>query len=129
MKTIIAIILVLICSICFSFKTGGDIQSFSDQTFQKDIKKGVVVVDFWATWCGPCKMQAPIFESVAEELKKDASFGKVDVDKNKLLSDVYGINSIPTIIIFKDGQLAWRLEGLTNRETLLATIKEIKAKK
>ena len=109
--------------------TAGDVQKFTEQTFQKDIKKGIVVVDFWATWCGPCRMQAPIFESVAAEMKKEASFGKVDVDQNKLLSDVYGINSIPTIIIFKDGQLAWRLEGLTTKELLTQTIKDVKAKK
>jgi len=123
------ILIFIFGSILLSFTTTGDVQIFSDQTFQKDIKKGIVVVDFWATWCGPCRLQAPILESVAEELKKEASFGKVDVDQNKLLSDVYGINSIPTIIIFKDGQLAWRLEGLTNKETLKQTILDVKNKK
>jgi len=122
-------LIIVIGFILLSFSTSGDVQIFSDQTFQKDIKKGIVVVDFWATWCGPCRLQAPIFESVAEEYKKEAKFGKVDIDQNKLLSDVYGIYSIPTTIIFKDGKLAWRLEGLTTKETLIQTIKEVKAKK
>ena len=128
MKYLKSIPILLFFVLTFSFTGGEDVQIFSEQTFQKDIKKGIVVVDFWATWCGPCRMQAPIFEKVALELKKEASFGKIDVDKNKMLSDVYGINSIPTIIIFKDGQLAWRLEGLTDKETLIQTIRDVKLK-
>ena len=112
-----------------AFTTSDDIKIITVDSFPKDIKKGIVVIDFWATWCGPCRMQAPIFESVAEELKKEATFGKVDVDQNKMLSEIYGIFSIPTIIIFKNGQLAYRIEGLTDKQTLSNTIKEVKNKK
>jgi len=129
MKKYIHILFLFLCTILFAFTSGDDVQIMSESTFQKDIKKGIVVVDFWATWCGPCRMQAPIFENVAQELKKEVSFGKVDVDKNRLLSELYSVSSIPTIIIFKDGQLAYRIEGLTDKKTLVSTIKEIKAKK
>lgn len=129
MKKAIHILFLFLCTILFAFTAGDDVQIMSENTFQKDIKKGVVVVDFWATWCGPCRMQAPIFENVAKELKKEATFGKVDVDKNRLLSELYSVNSIPTIIIFKDGQLAYRIEGVTDKKTLTSTIREIKTKK
>ena len=129
MKKYIHILFLFLCTTLFAFTSGDDVQIMSESTFQKDIKKGIVVVDFWATWCGPCRMQAPIFENVAQELKKEASFGKVDVDKNRLLSELYSVSSIPTIIIFKDGQLAYRIEGLADKKTLVSTIKEIKAKK
>ena len=129
MKYLKQLLFLLLSVLCLSFSSSEGIQNLSEQTFQKQIKKGIVVVDFWATWCGPCRLQAPIFESVAEDLKKEASFGKVDVDNNKLLSELYSIYSIPTIIVFKDGQLAWRFEGLTNKETLISTIRNLKNKK
>jgi len=129
MKYLKQLLFLLLSVLCLSFSSSEGIQNLSEQTFQKQVKKGIVVVDFWATWCGPCRLQAPIFESVAEDLKKEASFGKVDVDNNKILSELYSIYSIPTIIVFKDGQLVWRFEGLTNKETLISTIRNLKNKK
>lgn len=129
MKRLTIILALFLSVVALTSSSDNTIQALSEQTFQKQIKKGIVVVDFWATWCGPCRMQAPIFESVAEEMKKKVSFGKVDVDQNKLLSDVYKIYSIPTILIFKNGQLVWRLEGLSNRETLRQTIIDVINKK
>ncbi len=64
----------------------------------------LVLVDFWATWCGPCKMLAPVIESLAEEFESKAVIAKVDVDQEKGLAQRFGVMSIPTVIIFKDGQ-------------------------
>lgn len=116
----------LIVVFLMSFSSSIDVKEMTDGTFKKDIKDGVVVVDFWAIWCGPCRIQAPIFESVASELKKEARFGKVDVDKNQIVSSLYSINAIPTILIFKDGKVAWRLEGVTDKKTLTETVMKIK---
>ncbi len=72
---------------------------------------GVVVVDFWATWCGPCRMIAPAIERLAEEFAGQATVGKVDVDQEGELAAAYGIMSIPCVIVFKDGQELRRLVG------------------
>ncbi len=85
--------------------------------FDKTIKKGIVVVDFWATWCHPCLKQAPIFGELSTEMKK-ITFGKVNVDKNRSISGKFGIHSIPTLIIFKDGVEQERIIGLHDKETL-----------
>ena len=78
----------------------------TDMTFQNDVlnKKGLVLVDFWAPWCGPCKMVGPILEEVAKENKNDIQISKVNVDDNGQLAQSYGIQSIPTMILFKDGK-------------------------
>ena len=73
-------------------------------------KGGITVVDFFATWCGPCRMLAPVMDNVANELQ-DVSFFKVDVDENELLAAKFGISSIPCLILFKDGKAVDRLLG------------------
>ena len=97
--------------------------AFTDATFEKNIKKGVVLVDFWATWCGPCRRQAPIVEELAMDFAGKVKVGKVDVDKNKSVSQKYIIRSIPTIIIFKDGKVVERLVGLRSKAELEKTLK------
>lgn len=79
--------------------------------------KGVVVVDFFATWCGPCKMLAPVFESVSEELN-DAKFVKVDIDESLELAQKFGISTVPTMMIFKDGKVVDKLVGFMPKESL-----------
>lgn len=83
-----------------------EIQSTSDKTFEKDVlaAKEPVLVDFYATWCGPCKHMSPIVDEVASQFAGKAKVFKVDVDENPMLSQALGIQSIPTLIVFKDGK-------------------------
>ncbi|EKE14393.1 MAG: Thioredoxin [uncultured bacterium] len=83
--------------------------------------KGVVMVDFYATWCGPCKMTGPIIDQLAEEIK-NVKFVKVDVDKNQELSSQYQVFSIPTFLVFKDGQVVNQFVGAQSKEGFLAEI-------
>ena len=91
----------------------------SASDFEEEVlkEKGVVVVDFWATWCGPCKMIAPIVEELDEEMS-NVKFIKVDVDKNPQIANQYKIVSIPTLKIFKDGKLINTLIGLKTKDAL-----------
>ena len=91
----------------------------SASDFEEEVlkEKGVVVVDFWATWCGPCKMIAPIVEELDEEMS-NVKFVKVDVDKNLQIANQYKIVSIPTLKIFKDGKLINTLIGFKTRDAL-----------
>ncbi|OIP00665.1 MAG: thioredoxin [Bacteroidetes bacterium CG2_30_33_31] len=91
----------------------------SDSNFDKTIKSGVVIVDFWATWCGPCRRQGPILEQVASEMDGKILVAKLDVDGNKVTSSRFSVQSIPTMLIFKDGKMVQRIVGLTSKEDLV----------
>lgn len=95
----------------------------TSQNFEEEVLKSEkpVLVDFWATWCGPCMRQAPIVEALAEE---GYAVGKIDVDQEPALAQKYGIMSIPTLVIFKDGKEENRIVGLTNKETLKRLLEE-----
>ena len=94
----------------------------TNQNFAEIISgNSVVMVDFWATWCGPCRRQAPIVEALAEE---GYTVGKVDVDQEMGLAQEYKVMSIPTLIVFKNGKEANRLVGLTPKETLEGLLAE-----
>jgi len=86
--------------------------------------KGIVLVDFYAQWCGPCKMTGPIIEQLAEEVS-NVKFVKVDVDQNQELSSQYQVFSIPTFLIFKDGQVVNQFVGALSREGFLAEIQKV----
>lgn len=94
--------------------------AFTDANFQGDVlgAQGVVLVDFFATWCGPCKMLAPVVEELAAEYEGKAKIGKLDVDENPETAGKYGVQSIPTIIIFKDGQEVDKMMGFQSKEAL-----------
>ena len=93
--------------------------------FKKFVSKGKCVVDFWAEWCGPCRIMGPIFKETASELKGKAHFGKVNVDENHELAQEFGVMSIPTTIFFKDGEPVDRITGVIEKEELVEKIREI----
>ncbi len=80
------------------------VKHISDADFQATVATGVTLVDFWAPWCGPCKMIAPVLEEIAGELGDKAQIVKINVDENPLVAGQYGIMSIPTLLLFKDGK-------------------------
>lgn len=95
-------------------------------TFKQDVldKKGLIFVDFFAEWCGPCKMTGPIIDTLSEE-KKDILFYKVNVDENGDLASAYSVFSIPTFVIFKDGQIVSQFSGAMGKEGFEEEIKKI----
>lgn len=95
-----------------------EIKHFSDKTFDAEIKKGVVLVDFHANWCGPCRTLSPILEQVARDLNGKATIGKVDIDHEQRIAGEFQITSVPTLILFKNGKEVGRLVGLKNAEAI-----------
>lgn len=94
--------------------------TFTDQTFQEDVLNSQVpvMVDFFATWCGPCKMLAPVVEELATEYNGKAKVGKLDVDDNPVTAQTYGVQSIPTILFFKGGQVVDKMVGFQSKDAL-----------
>jgi thioredoxin 1 len=94
----------------------------SASDYEDATKSGVVLVDFWAPWCGPCKMQTPILEKVAAEIGDKAVIAKVNVDESPELAAKYGIRSIPTLILLKDGENIQQMVGLQQQPALVSAI-------
>ena len=98
----------------------GQVVAASDKSFKRLVlrAKEPVLVDFWATWCGPCKQVGPVVEELAQEYSGRARMVKVDVDKNPKLSEQYGIRSIPTLMLFRDGDVLQTLVGAQSKRDL-----------
>ncbi len=93
---------------------------FTDANFQEVAldKEGVAVVDFWAEWCGPCKMIGPVIEELATDFDGKVTVGKMNVDSNKDIPMKYGVRSIPTILILKNGEIVDKHVGVTSKQAL-----------
>jgi thioredoxin 1 len=91
-----------------------NVTEFTDQNFENEVLKSTqpVLVDFWAEWCMPCRMLAPTIDKIAKDYTGKVKVGKVDTDANREISLKYGISAIPTVILFKDGQVAQKFVGL-----------------
>jgi thioredoxin 1 len=95
------------------------IKIINNKNFKTVVKKGLVLVDFWAPWCAPCKMIAPTLNEIAEEESEKITIAKVNVDENNPISQKYNIRNIPTLILFKDGKEVKRIMGVKPKKTLL----------
>jgi thioredoxin 1 len=84
-----------------------------------------VLVDFWAEWCGPCKMIAPVLDEIAKEKGDSVKVGKVDIDKNQSLSFKYNVRAIPTLLFFKNGQVVDQVTGMTSKKDLLGRLEAL----
>lgn len=98
--------------------------AITKENFQAEVEQaqGTVLVDFWAQWCGPCRMQAPILEAFAGE-HSDIKFAKCDVDENPELAEKFSIMSIPSLLVFKGGKLVKSAVGLHDKEALAALVR------
>ncbi|MBY7142495.1 thioredoxin [Virgibacillus sp. NKC19-3] len=99
--------------------------SLTKETFDKQIKSGVTLVDFWAAWCGPCKVQSPIVDELSDEVEGHATIAKVNVDEEPELASTFGVMSIPTLMLFKNGQAVDTMIGINQKEILKEKIDNI----
>ncbi len=108
-----------------SVEDSDKILTLNDKNFSNQIKDKIVLVDFWATWCAPCRMMAPVLNDVAGELT-NAYVGKLDVEQNQITASKYKVRSIPTMIIFKNGKEVDRIVGVKSKEFLIKKIQQVK---
>lgn len=99
----------------------------TDDNFEKEVLKSdkPVLVDFWAEWCGPCKIQGPVVDELAKEYEGKAKIAKLEVDESPNTAQKYGIMSIPTIVLFKDGESVWQGVGVQQKQTIEAELNKV----
>lgn len=107
--------------------SGETVIHISEGTFEDEVLKSTqpALVDFWAPWCGPCRAIAPILDEIAEEYKGKVKVAKVNVDENRKLAGDHGIQSIPTMLLFKDGKVVDKLIGLVPKDRLKALMDKV----
>ena len=105
---------------------GANLLEFSDENFEQEVLKSdkVVLVDFWATWCGPCRMIAPAVEAIADQYVNRAKVGKLNVDQNLSVTSRYNIRGIPTLLLFKNGQIQEQLVGAASKDVIIKLIEK-----
>ncbi len=96
----------------------------SDNNLKEEVQSGIVVVDFWAPWCGPCRKLVPVLEDVANELEGKVKVCKVNTDENIISAQHYGISALPTVLVFKDGEPVERMVGLMPKSTIISNIEK-----
>lgn len=104
----------------------GQYIELTKENFQETIQSGLSLVDFWAPWCGPCRMLSPVIDKLAQDYGEKANICKVNTDEQDELAAQYGIRSVPTILFFKDGQVVDQIIGATSEQTLKAKIDSLK---
>ena len=97
----------------------GQAMEIGEANFEQEVAQGLTLIDFWAPWCGPCRMQGPIIEKVAQQMAGKAKVAKCNVDDNRELALRLGITSIPTLIIFRDGKEVDRMVGVQQEKVLI----------
>ncbi|MBT2582463.1 thioredoxin [Planococcus sp. ISL-109] len=96
----------------------------TDQNFKQEVSDGLVLVDFWAAWCGPCKMIAPVLEELDADMDDKVKIVKVDVDENQQIASEYGIMSIPTLLLLKNGETVDKVVGFRPKEALAELVEK-----
>jgi thioredoxin 1 len=98
------------------------IKHLTTENFDEQIRKGVTLVDFYANWCGPCRMLAPVLEDISKNTPHGVTIAKIDIDNEQTIASRFEIASIPTMILFKDGKEVGRVLGLKNKEAIMQFI-------